>query len=217
MVDLNAISRTLDAGTVGCDPVAQIQLTPEELQSIIYQAKLQKWQEQKAAMAGKIREQNMAIFSQPWTAERYRELIEWKASVYHFKDGSSFTIDEDNEKVIEALCLYFTNDPRFAPYGKKHFNCDNWSLEKAILLRGESGRGKTSLMELFAGNPKMSFEMVPAQVIRNRVKDIGDRVIHAYLLGRSEPAGNYQCFYQTRIALCIDDFGIEDHMCMEIA
>lgn len=72
-----------------------------------------------------------------------------------------FSIDADNEVIVDLLCLYFSEDPCFEklvdPNGKPY------SLQKGILLHGPVGVGKTFLMELFRNNQKYSYQTVTCQ------------------------------------------------------
>lgn len=60
-------------------------------------------------------------------------------------EGKQFTIDEDNEKVLRFLLLYFNNMKEC----EKIFPNDNHSLKKNILLMGPPGTGKTLIMQIF--------------------------------------------------------------------
>lgn len=59
--------------------------------------------------------------------------------------GKIFVVDKENENVIYALFLYFNNEPLF----EKLRMVENPSLKKSILLIGNTGSGKTILMEAF--------------------------------------------------------------------
>lgn len=63
--------------------------------------------------------------------------------------GANFVVDDHNKKIVELLCLYFTNDPAFETAG--------YSLKKGILIQGGVGCGKTTLMRLLMENQKQSY------------------------------------------------------------
>lgn len=58
--------------------------------------------------------------------------------------GEPFVVDEYNARIVELLCLYFAEDPRFEQVtdgaGRPY------SLKKGLLLRGGVGTGKTTLL-----------------------------------------------------------------------
>lgn len=64
--------------------------------------------------------------------------------------GKKFEVDSENENVIYTLFLYFNNKPLFENLEM----VNNFSLKKGILLIGNTGSGKTILMESFQ---KMKF------------------------------------------------------------
>lgn len=191
------------------DPVQDVVLTQEELDAVLYKAKWEKYERERALMIGEINRRNLELFSSQWDAKLMWEFVNYNASNIKFTNGRSFVIDKDNQKVIWALCLFFTNDKRFVEYGKSQFGDENWSLDKGIFLRGDSGRGKSEIMKLFSRNPKMCYDFLPTHVIRKVAEDIGDAVISKFSLWREEPAGNWKVFFQRRIGFCWDDFGSE--------
>jgi len=112
--------------------------------------------------------------------------------------GEPFVVDEYNARIVELLCLYFAEDPRFeeaTDASGKHY-----SLKKGLLLRGGVGTGKTTLLTIFSHNPRLPF----------LVESCRDMVSAYTAKGtRDEPAGGEEAlrYYCGRIKLHVDDAG----------
>lgn len=115
-----------------------------------------------------------------------------------------FNIDSYNEKIIDALCLYFSKDARFNDLQA------NFSLNKGIFLFGEIGCGKTAIMSLFQDNSFKSFSLVSCSKISNDFTQNGTAVIDKYssLIQSSRPDLTYG---QKFLGVCFDDFGTEEN------
>lgn len=62
-----------------------------------------------------------------------------------------FVIDKSNTRPIKLLCMYFADDVRFEQA------IEGYSLKKGLMLIGNTGCGKTQLMELLSRNSKACF------------------------------------------------------------
>ena len=99
------------------------------------------------------------------------------------KRGIDFCIDENNQNIIDALCLYFAGDNEFEQLG------EGFKLGKGLLLYGNIGCGKSLLMELFALNQIGSYTVVHATDIAN-----------AYAKHGSDGVNNYKGLFSTMVA-----------------
>lgn len=105
----------------------------------------------------------LAAINTMWTYEQqYKKAIEFGKAIAiseGFRNG--FVIDENNKKVFELLCLYFTNDQKFEEQGiswKDENGNDrftNYSLKKGIWLQSDTrGTGKSTLLKCFMNNKR---------------------------------------------------------------
>ncbi len=123
--------------------------------------------------------------------------------------GKPFKIDNDNEELINRLCLYFAKDPRFN-------EIPGMSLDKGIALLGNVGVGKSHLMTFFMQNQHQSYVMMNCRQIEGRWCDeaslgkdrprvgVIDRYSH-FLQG----SVNSNYFGHEELGICFDDLGTE--------
>jgi DNA replication protein DnaC len=126
----------------------EIELTEEEkneaIEKALFDLRYSKYAEQKS------REYYKQVTA-PQEVKRYTA----QQLFVFLEQDMNFTIDADNRKIVELICLYFTNDPEFEKLG--------FSLEKGIMLYGGVGVGKTHLLNLFRNNQKYSYQVVSCQ------------------------------------------------------
>lgn len=119
--------------------------------------------------------------------------------------GKRFVIDADNERQIQKLCLYFSQDPDFEKDDRMHHR-------KGIMLAGGLGVGKTHLMSFFFQNQVASYAMVPCGYIENKwinAQKDDQEVIKYYSHNMTTVATNSNPFGHTEIGFCFDDLGTE--------
>lgn len=153
---------------------------------------------------------------------KIREVAYWekvnKARVYRLFNAENLfefaskmiVIDEHNEWIVKALCMYFTGDPRFE-------DLRNFSLQKGIYLFGNPGVGKTFLMQMFSQNQVASYSMVSARTIEaefskaktTKDSDEGGETEINYYSHIIEVPMNGNPYGHERLGLCIDDIGTE--------
>lgn len=128
-------------------------MTEEEIHAAIYEAKKKK--------AAKINESKYwesikkPIEKLQLTAEQLQE----QAIKTALAKNPKFKNDEHFSKVLWSLSLYFANDTRFEALN------EFFSLRKGVALFGNIGCGKTTILNLFTENPKMSFSVIPCKNI----------------------------------------------------
>lgn len=88
-----------------------------------------------------------------WTAKNMYNLMAWTSqNVYNKK----LLVNEDNKKLITALCFFVSNDLRFETEL-------SYSFSKGLLIRGVSGIGKTHLVRCIERNflnPILTLSMI---------------------------------------------------------
>lgn len=114
--------------------------------------------------------------------------------------ANEFDIDSENEKEVDLLCQYFTNDPEFEQEGRK--------LSKGICIFGGVGIGKSTLMNLFSKNQQQSYVMKMCRAVEDEYAQEGDKILKGYGLPR-HPAMNSDPFGHQVLGMCFDDLGTE--------
>lgn len=122
------------------------------------------------------------------------------------RTGGYYQVTDDNRNIIHALCLYFSNDPRF----EKQF--PQFSLNNGICLSGNPGTGKTHLMEYFQMNPKQCYRQPICKEIAEKFRTDfnyeGQDTIEYY--SSIPKAKQPSPFNQEQVGFCFSDLGTED-------
>lgn len=147
----------------------------------------------------------------PWTYEEcYANFIKTVTAVAE-ADNFEFVIDEHNEKAIELLCLYFTNDPKFETHyvgkEKKVF----YSLKKGICLQSPTrGVGKSVMLRSFALNKRSSFVYMHLETLRTLYSQGGfDNIENRIGLVECSPTNSN--FLQSQYGFMYDELFDEKH------
>lgn len=185
--------------SVNSEPtIPEIELTAEEIAEALAVFKKEKanrirLEETRKAYETKMREQNEPITC---TAE---QLFDWVVKQAIERKGS-FLVDEFNQHIIQQLCLYFAGDERFETEA-------GFDLHKGILLVGNVGTGKSTLMRLFAQNPRCSFVVFPCLDIASDYQRNGDDALMSYC---GESGTLYNNAFRHKVGgFCFDDLGTE--------
>jgi hypothetical protein len=192
------------------EPVADSDLpdlTPEEEQEAIRIAREVK----RTALLKKAYWEN--VTSEPQVVLYTADELRGKLKASRTPSGKSFTIDHDNKYVVELLCQYFSNDPKFEE--SKDINGNNYSLHKGLALMGNVGVGKTYLMAFFHFNQNQSYVMANCRKLEglwvdqmsNKDKPLKN-VIDTYA-GPIKTAVNSNSFGHQALGVCFDDLGTE--------
>lgn len=143
-----------------------------------------------------------------WTYDELRSEVLQRASQLPFQ----FDLDDNNKRVIDLLCLYFTGDERFNyeffEYrdGKKM----QMNLKKGIgLISSNKGTGKSILMTLFQQNKHRPFLCMPTKAVSEMFSNKGNEAIaiHSELLDINPMLPTF--FYMNKAGICFDDLGFE--------
>ena len=127
----------------------------------------------------------------------------------------AYKLTEETRWMLEMLCCYFAKDEDFYWYaqqtdsqGKRRLVVDGeCSLEKGLALFGPTGVGKSSSLEVFGINPRLSYVTTRAKYFAEAFQVEGYAGITKYY---SWQAGSTQKYFgQSQIGLMVDDVGNE--------
>lgn len=132
-----------------------------------------------------------------FTTEQFKQIVLYNSSkILKFQ----FIVDEDNQQVFNAMCMYFNADPEFCKLK------EGYSLDKGLLLAGPVGVGKTAMFRLFKENPLQSFDVVSVEDICDRYEREGNEVLASYAFAKTRSAN---IFGQKELGYLFDDLGAE--------
>lgn len=109
-----------------------------------------------------------------------------------------FILNPIEDTIYQLLSFYFTNDKRFEERS-------NFSLNKGLLIFGNIGCGKTTILNLFRNNPKQGYGMVGCKNIAHLYAQEGSKVIDKY----SGMLSGSTIYGQKEAGICFDDLGTE--------
>jgi len=119
---------------------------------------------------------------------------------------NSFKLDKDTKKLYEQVLQYFRGDPEFEK--------DGFSLNKGLLLTGDLGTGKSTVLKviqiLTPPDDKNGFGITPTRLIAREYSVNGVDILNKYGC-HSFHKGVMGGLDKTRpINRCFDDLGLED-------
>jgi hypothetical protein len=142
-----------------------------------------------------------------WDSDQLRTEIMFRTKQLPFE----FILDQNNQRVFDLLCLYFTGDERFnrEKFIYKDGTSVDLSLRKGIgLISTKKGTGKSVLMSLFQQNKHRPYFQMETKNIASMYGRKGEESIevHSELL-RIPPHPDF--FMYDEIGICFDDLGFE--------
>ena len=177
---------------------SEVELTPEEIEDAIYQAKAKKWgiEDSKKKEAELIALAKEA--KRPWKAAEMMEHFQAAANkLVKLKGHEKFITDASNRTLIHDLCNYFSGDAGI------------YKPERSMFIMGGVGTGKTTIMQAFSRNKKQCYRMASAIDMAEHVKNHGAESWKIFLKG-SASHGLESNFYQPFCGWLIDDMGTEE-------
>lgn len=131
--------------------------------------------------------------------EQFRDFVltRWQEIVYNEDSSKVFKLDDFIKPTFNKLLHYF--------YGEAEKV--NLHQHKPILLIGNIGSRKTTIMEAFSDNPIASFRIIPAKKITTDFREDGE-YYNDFLNNKKIYYRNI--FSHTEYDYLIDDFGRED-------
>lgn len=106
-----------------------------------------------------------------------------------------YDVDQWNETIVKNMCCYFSYDKRF-----------KGSLQKGILLAGNVGTGKNTLMRFFQRNFVFPYRLVACDEIQGKYQSEGITSLRHYKQNHSLSGDPYGL---TEIGFCFNDLGTE--------
>lgn len=103
-----------------------------------------------------------------WTAKNVYGLMKW-TSFNLF--GKQLVLNQDNEKLIKALCFLISDDERYETELR-------YSFKKGLLIRGVSGLGKTFLVKCIEKNRLNPIRIESMIEVADEVKQNGEYFIN---------------------------------------
>lgn len=175
-----------------------IELTQDEIDQAIYSAKKAKHFVIKNREYGElIKKESPGL---KLDAENMLKFIVGKARHLQIK----FSVNEFNLNLVTELCKYFTGDPT-----------GTIDQSKGLMLFGNVGQGKTSLIQLFNENQVSSYRVATCKVIADKFKKAGndaDDVVREYSSLRSMASLAHEFKNGDKLGICFDDLGTEDEV-----
>lgn len=175
-------------------------LTPEEEQSAILKALEEKRTRLKQDETKLARERLHAHMLSKWDHKQMLDFVVARAWQDYQID---FQIDKSNAEVLKLLCYYTTNNPIFEKRGQ------GFSLHKGLVIMGNVGTGKTTLMKLFSRNQKQSFLLTPCRKITELYEVDGEEAVTSFSAPVQESGTDIRFFNQRVLGQCFDDLGTE--------
>lgn len=132
------------------------------------------------------------------------------------KNFRGFVIDDHNRELLRFLFDYFCtpiSDSEEIALKQEAWFSEKYpgkSLYKGILIQGNVGSGKTSMMNLFNKNIHQSFIMLSCREIAAQYAEKGTPVIKMY--SRPISCDHKENFGQNELGICYDDMGAEKNM-----
>lgn len=171
----------------------EVQLTDEEKELAIFDARCMKYYNQKAKKEFEAVQNEKKEATRPFTTS---ELID-----HVLKRNPWFRVDDQAKPVFELLALYFSNNPEFENRG--------YSLKKGICIIGPVGVGKTELLNVFRHNKRQCFHMLTVFDIESQLQEKGIEAVNIFCGPVPGWGNNKRTFYQPEIGWAFDDVGRE--------
>ena len=199
----------------GALPRPEIEFTPNLQRELPLTAAEEEECIKRALTAGRQRKYEMAYtrwysakmmgptFPSQLTAEQYMTLFRRRANELAEQEGrGEFVIDAHNEGPIWLLCLYFAYDERF----ESEFG---YNLKKGLMLRGNVGCGKSTILSLFSSNHRQSFTLIPCRDVSDAFEEKGKPLLKQYY-GMFGSVDATQTWGQKEVGVVFDDLGTEN-------
>lgn len=171
----------------------QIQLTEEESDYAIWDARCAKYYQWKDRMEKERQIKAFQDAQKPFTAKDLGE--------YVLEISPHYKLDDNCRELFNLLCLYFTNDPAFEQSGYK--------LNKGLLLSGPVGVGKTELLRIFQKNKRQCYYLTSVFEIEKQCQEIGVERFATFTGYVPGWGGKEKYFLQPNIGWAFDDVGRE--------
>lgn len=177
-----------------------IELTEDEVASALLDAKIKKRTKLKYEENERLRHVKVNQIMHPFNTE---QLIDFCYEFFGERFQKRFIVDDDNRRIVYELAKYFTQDVEF--------NKGSFSLNKGILLMGNVGSGKTSIMSFFQKNKKQCYTIKSCNDVAEDYLIYKDEIEIIYSTPIEKPLQDPSVFFQKFIGYCFDDLGTEEN------
>ena len=195
---IRKVVENLEHGEPSIQPLLD-ELTEDEIAHILFR----RTEAQRQAEIKALQEAYWAKVKAPYPVFNTQQMLDCvttQGKQFASKEGWTFALDDINRPVYTLLAQYFAQDSAFETQG--------YSLRKGLLIFGNIGTGKTTMMQLFSVNTRQSYAIYSCRRIADLYTDQGNEIIQrASSIIPSVYATQY--FGQQSLALCLDDLGTE--------
>lgn len=155
--------------------------------------KAEAWREARGIKQGRITEAAYAkkVNDAPKEFKLTPEFLYEGLRIKYTNEKGVFVETMDRDKIYKDLCYYFSYDSRYSG-----------DLKKGLLIQGNVGCGKTSMLEYFRKSQR-KYSIVTCSKLSYEYKTIGVHVVAHY--GKNHD--NWQ-----DVGVCFDDLGMEPEM-----
>ena len=131
-----------------------------------------------------------------------RRVFNYSRDQFKVSSGVEFKVDTKNKEVVTVLSKYFTGCPEFEKT-KGH------SFKKGLLLFGQVGTGKTTIMRLFKDTPLAYIKLISCRSVADEYTLYGLEQLQNYYVNPYLSASNFSRFGHRNYSYCFDDLGTE--------
>lgn len=191
--------------------LGEIELSEEETAEALVLAKQRKLARIKSQQRDQREAENRRLLTQQdWSFEQIDSFVHQRAAQLYGDRllDQPFRFDDQVKPYYHWLCYYFAKDPRFMELSSR-LGVENPSFDKGILLGGNVGVGKTTLMRLFQRNRRQVYTIQNAKAIADLFEAKGEESMGQFIESPKLPVNDVENFYHTNMGLCIDDLGTE--------
>lgn len=144
------------------------------------------------------------------------EYLHFLSSTFNKRFPNKVLSFQGQEQIFfEMMVCYFTRDKKFFELCQNFSQTprmQNFSFDKGIILIGQKGIGKTSIMKLFALNPTCPYKVKSIYELIADAEEFKLAGLDKYSTWESVSSFDSQNYYfgNTHIGLCIDDMGVKE-------
>lgn len=192
-----------------------VELTEEERELAINEAMIKKHAKLEDDRRKRLAREKQNDLRRPWSATELYEYARARATeMLRIRTGNPSTLFEPmkwQQKSLQALSLYFTNNQYFEELNTDEYNESPelpFSLNKGLWLFSNPGQGKTLMMDMFSRNKRQCYRVVQCPKIVQGYVQFGEQHIQPYSQVFVESAQPFN-YFQGTSGICYNDLGTE--------
>lgn len=198
----------------------EIDILPDDILYREYQFKLDKHMAEVDILARIKKDKAHAEAVRKWSFQEMSEAAFVEANKIVRRLGKEkFIMDAEASRIWNLLCLYFTDNKDFnkIPLDLQPKNSDTryFDLRKPIMIIGDVGTGKSTILRAFSKNKKQCFIFKAADDIADEANDKnsgGIGSLRKYSVPLAWNAADENTFYQKQLGWLLDDIGTENNI-----